>query len=51
MDTARADHFGFLGNQAVRTPRLDAIVHESIVFEDCMVTAPSTLASHTSLFT
>ncbi|MBI5710693.1 MAG: sulfatase [Candidatus Eisenbacteria bacterium] len=51
LDTARADHFGFLGNPAVRTPRLDAIARESIVFEDCMTAAPSTLASHTSLFT
>lgn len=51
IDTARADHFGFLGNPTVRTPHLDAFARESIVFEDCMAAAPTTLASHTSLFT
>jgi arylsulfatase A-like enzyme len=51
LDTARADHFGFLGNPNVRTPHLDALARESIVFEDCMAAAPTTLASHTSLFT
>src|SRR5262245_8952071 len=51
LDTARADRFGFLGNPVVHTPRLDAFARESIVFDDCMSAAPSTLASHTSLFT
>jgi arylsulfatase A-like enzyme len=51
LDTARADHFGFLGNRRIRTPRLDALAGESIVFEDYMTVAPTTLASHTSLFT
>lgn len=51
MDTARADHFGFLGSTTARTPRLDSLARESIVFEDCMTAAPTTLASHTSLFT
>jgi arylsulfatase A-like enzyme len=51
LDTARADHFGFLGNGRIRTPRLDALARESIVFDDYMTVAPTTLASHTSLFT
>jgi arylsulfatase A-like enzyme len=51
MDTARADHFGFMGNSAVRTPNLDAIAMESIVFTDYMTVVPTTLASHVSLFT
>lgn len=51
LDTTRADHMGFLGNGWIETPALDGLARESIVFEDCMVTAPSTLASHTSLFT
>jgi glucan phosphoethanolaminetransferase (alkaline phosphatase superfamily) len=36
LDTARADHFGFLGNGRIRTPRLDALARESIVFDDYM---------------
>lgn len=51
LDTARADHFGFLGSTAVKTPRLDALARESIVFTDAMTVVPTTLASHTSLFT
>jgi arylsulfatase A-like enzyme len=51
MDTTRADQFGFMGNRFVKTPRLDAIAAESIVLTDCMTVAPTTLASHTSLFT
>ncbi len=51
IDTARADHFGFMGNEAVRTPRLDALAAESIVFTDYMTVVPTTLASHTSLMT
>ena len=51
MDTARADHFGFLGNQRAATPRLDELADESIVFTDCMTVVPTTLPSHTSLFT
>jgi arylsulfatase A-like enzyme len=51
MDTARADHFGFMGNAEAKTPRLDALAGESIVFTDCMTAVPTTLASHTTLFT
>ncbi len=51
LDTTRADHMGFCGNPWIETPALDALARESIVFEDCTVTVPSTLASHTSIFT
>ena len=51
MDTTRADHLGFMGNDRIQTPRLDELTARSIVFEDCMTVAPTTLASHTSLFT
>ena len=51
LDTTRADHFGFLGNERVRTPHTDALSAESIVFSDYLTVAPSTLVSHTSLFT
>jgi arylsulfatase A-like enzyme len=51
MDTSRADHFGFMGSEEVKTPRLDEVADESIVFTDYMTVVPTTLASHTSLFT
>ncbi len=51
IDTARADHFGFLGSEHVRTPGLDAFAREAIVFTDYMTVVPTTLASHTTLFT
>ncbi len=51
LDTTRPDHFGFLGNTWIRTPRLDVLAGESIVFTDVVTAAPTTLASHTTLFT
>jgi arylsulfatase A-like enzyme len=51
IDTARADHFGFLGNEHMRTPMLDALAAESVVFEDCMTVASTTLSSHVSIMT
>jgi arylsulfatase A-like enzyme len=51
LDTARADHFGFMGNNDIQTPHLDAVAGESIVFTNYMTVVPTTLASHVSLFT
>jgi arylsulfatase A-like enzyme len=51
LDTTRADHFGFMGNLKVKTPTLDALARESVVMVDFASVAPSTLASHTTLFT
>lgn len=51
FDTTRADHFGFMGNGWIRTPRLDALAGESIVFTDHQTVVPTTLPSHTTLFT
>jgi arylsulfatase A-like enzyme len=51
IDTARADFFGFMGNKNMRTPGLDALALQSIVFTDYMTVVPTTLASHTTLFT
>jgi arylsulfatase A-like enzyme len=51
IDTARADHFGFMGSGYARTPRLDEFAAESVVFTDYMTVVPTTLASHTTLLT
>ncbi len=51
LDTTRADHLGFYGSPNVQTPNLDRLAAESIVLDDFMTVVPTTLASHTSLFT
>ena len=51
LDTFRADHVGCYGNPVVETPALDALALESVRFEDVSTSAPTTLASHVSLFT
>ena len=51
LDTTRPDHFGFYGSPSVKTPNLDKLASESIVLDNFMTVAPTTLASHASLFT
>src|SRR5262245_5909916 len=51
LDTTRADQLGLYGNARVKTPSLDRLAAESIVLDDLLSVAPSTLASHASLFT
>ncbi len=50
IDTLRQDHLGAYGAE-VRTPALDAFAADSVVFTEAFATAPTTLPSHTSLFT
>lgn len=51
LDTLRPDYLGFYGHPWVETPNLDALAAESIILDDCMSPAPTTLAAHTSIFT
>ncbi|KAA0222119.1 MAG: hypothetical protein EDS66_07420 [Planctomycetota bacterium] len=51
MDTTRADHFGCYGNAVVRTPAVDAVAAESVIFDDHMTVVPTTLPSHLTLMT
>jgi arylsulfatase A-like enzyme len=51
LDTTRADQLGLYGNPTVKTPNLDRLATESIVFDDLMSVVPTTLASHVSLLT
>jgi arylsulfatase A-like enzyme len=51
LDTARADFLGCYGNGFIQTPHIDRLAKESILFTDCMTVVPTTLASHTALFT
>jgi glucan phosphoethanolaminetransferase (alkaline phosphatase superfamily) len=34
LDTARRDHFGCYGNTWIKTPNVDALARESILFTD-----------------
>jgi choline-sulfatase len=51
IDTLRADHLGAYGHPRAVTPHLDALAAESVLFEQHTSVAPTTLASHTALFT
>jgi arylsulfatase A-like enzyme len=51
LDTLRADHVGVYGYYRNTTPFIDAFAEESIVFENAVVQAPTTLPSHMSIMT
>lgn len=52
IDTLRADHVSaYRQSERARTPNLDRIADEGILFETVQTVAPTTLPSHASLFT
>ncbi|HKD03937.1 MAG TPA: sulfatase-like hydrolase/transferase, partial [Terriglobales bacterium] len=50
LDSTRADRVGFLGGHA-KTPALDALAKDSLVFERAYAQAPLTVVSHATLLT
>lgn len=50
-DTTRADHIGIYGNDRVKTPAIDRIAREGVLFSQAVAPAPTTLPSHASLMT
>ena len=50
-DQLRADHLGFAGNQVVRTPHLDRLAAQSMVFTEATVTNPTCMPNRASLLT
>lgn len=50
VDTLRQDHLGCYGSDT-KTTALDKLAAEGFRFRDCVTVAPTTLPSHTSLFT
>lgn len=50
LDTTRADHVGAYGSQ-VRTPALDRVAREGVLFEAASAACTTTLPSHVTLFT
>jgi arylsulfatase A-like enzyme/Tfp pilus assembly protein PilF len=51
LDTTRADHLGAYGDVAARTPTLDRLASEGVLFERAVSVAPLTLPAHVSLLT
>jgi arylsulfatase A-like enzyme/Flp pilus assembly protein TadD len=51
IDTLRADRLPLYGYAKGRTPALDALASDSVLFEKAYAHAPQTLPSHASMFT
>jgi len=51
LDTVRADHVGCYGSPTAVTPNLDAFAAQSVRFEQAMTAVPTTLPSHSTMFT
>ena len=49
IDTLRADHLPAYGYKKVKTPAIDALAADGVVFERAYSHAPQTLPAHTSL--
>ncbi len=51
IDTVRADHVGCYGATAVKTPSIDALARDGIVFERALSQVPLTWPSHVAVLT
>src|SRR5207247_5273437 len=49
IDTLRADHLPIYGYRKVRTPALDALAADGVVFERAYAHAPQTLPAHVAM--
>ena len=49
IDTLRADHLPIYGATSVRTPAIDALAADAIVFDNAYAHSPQTLPSHVSI--
>jgi arylsulfatase A-like enzyme/Flp pilus assembly protein TadD len=50
-DTTRADYLGCYGRPGGRTPNIDRLAGQGVLFEKCIASVPLTLPSHASLMT
>ena len=50
-DQLRKDYLGCYGNEYVRTPNLDEIARDSVIFDHCFVNNPICMPNRMSLFT
>jgi tetratricopeptide (TPR) repeat protein len=51
LDTTRADRLGAYGCKSARTPVLDRLAADGIVFDHALTSVPLTLPSHATMFT
>jgi choline-sulfatase len=51
IDTLRADHVGCYGSKFAKTPTLDALAHDGVVFEHAISQVPLTWPSHAVILT
>ncbi len=51
IDTLRADHVGCYGAQSVKTPTLDGLARDGVVFEHALSQVPLTWPSHAVILT
>src|SRR5512147_3046297 len=51
IDTVRADHLGCYGAANVKTPTIDALARDGILFERALTQVPLTWPSHVAIFT
>ncbi|HYX21743.1 MAG TPA: sulfatase-like hydrolase/transferase [Thermoanaerobaculia bacterium] len=51
VDTLRADHLPAYGYAGLRTPNIDALRSDAVLFQNAYSQVPLTLPSHTALFT
>jgi len=49
LDAVRADHLGFMGNKTVKTPCMDGMAGEGVVFTNNFAQSHITIPSHVSL--
>ncbi len=51
IDTLRADHLSCYGYPHMKTPAIDSLAADGVLFEDHLSTVPLTLPSHSSMLT
>jgi tetratricopeptide (TPR) repeat protein len=51
VDTLRADHLPAYGYRKVKTPAIDALAADGVLFEHAVAHSPQTLPSHTAILT
>ncbi len=51
VDTTRADHLGCYGGTATRTPHMDRLADDGVLFQRCSTSSVMTLPSHCTIMT
>ena len=51
IDTLRADHLACYGHASIKTPNIDRLAAEGVLFTQCTAAVPITLPSHASMMT